>query len=366
MSLGLKKLKKSFNNIIAVDEISLSIKSGELIVLLGPSGCGKTTTLRLIAGLEVPDQGIIKLDGKDITSIPPQKRNVAIVFQYYALYPHRTIRGNIVYPLKLRGISKEAQKDKVENIASFLRISSLLNRKPRQLSSGEAQRVALARALVREPACFLLDEPISNLDAILRVKARAEIKNIQRKLNVTTLYVTHDQEEAVALADRIALMNKGKLVQVGTPEELFYNPVSSFVAGFLGKPPMNLIRGAIVDVKNGLPLVTLNTKSKVKHMLALSVPKFPTGLKRILVGLRPDDIRISKSKTNEDGESSWSISGQLEFIEGLKSEYIVHCNTPVGKILVKANEKFGEGPINLFLPESKAYYFDSETGLRIK
>jgi len=245
-------LVKRFGEVTAVHDFSVEVPAGELLVLLGPSGCGKTTVIRLIAGLEIPDSGTVLINGRSCDDVPPQQRDVAMVFQQYALYPHRTVRGNIEYPLRLRNVEQQLRRDKVEWIAGLLGITRLLGRKPGQLSGGEAQRVALARALVRDPACFLMDEPLSNLDAQLRVRARAEIRRLQRHLRVTTIYVTHDQDEAVALADRIAVMRDGRLIQVGSPEELFRRPANAFVAGFLGRPPMNLLQATVVRKEDKL------------------------------------------------------------------------------------------------------------------
>jgi multiple sugar transport system ATP-binding protein len=237
-----RRVTKLFDEVRAVDGIDLLAKEGEFLVLLGPSGCGKTTLMRLIAGLERPTQGKIVIDGADVTDLPPRARNIAMVFQSYALYPHLTVEKNISFPLRAVGMRKEEIKKKVEWAARMFGIYRFLDRKPRQLSGGERQRVALARAVVREPVAFLLDEPLSNLDAKLRNSARDELKQFQRKLGTTTIYVTHDQAEAMGLGDRIAVLNQGKVCQVGTPQEIYGNPTDVFVATFIGSPPMNLIQ----------------------------------------------------------------------------------------------------------------------------
>ncbi|RLE72424.1 MAG: sugar ABC transporter ATP-binding protein, partial [Thermoprotei archaeon] len=243
----LKHVTKKFGKVVAVDDLSLEVRDKEFVVLLGPSGCGKSTTLRLIAGLEKPDSGEIWIGDKLVNDVDPTRRNVAMVFQSYALYPHMTVYGNIEFPLKMAGVPKKERKKKVLETAEFLGISELLDRKPSQLSGGQQQRVALARALVREPQVFLMDEPLSNLDAKLRVKMRFELRKLQKKLGITTIYVTHDQVEAMTMADRIAVMNAGKLQQYGTPEEIFYKPSNIFVAGFVGSPPMNFVKGKVVS-----------------------------------------------------------------------------------------------------------------------
>ncbi|RIK96260.1 MAG: ABC transporter ATP-binding protein [Proteobacteria bacterium] len=236
-----RQLVKAFEEVRAVDGIDLMAREGEFLVLLGPSGCGKTTLMRMIAGLEQPTAGDIVIDGRAVTDLPPRVRNVAMVFQSYALYPHLTVERNISFPLRAVGMSKEDIRKKVDWAADMFGIRRFLNRKPRQLSGGERQRVALARAVVREPAVFLLDEPLSNLDAKLRNSARDELKSFQRSLGTTTIYVTHDQAEAMGLGDRIAVLNHGRVAQIGTPQDIYLRPSDTFVATFIGSPPMNLI-----------------------------------------------------------------------------------------------------------------------------
>jgi len=232
----------------AVNGVSLESRDGEFLVLLGPSGSGKTTLLRMIAGLESPTSGEIWIGGKNVTGLVPRERGIAMVFQSYALYPHLTVFGNIAFPLKAQGVPKGLHQEKVSRAASLLGISALLSRKPRELSGGERQRVALARALVREPSVFLLDEPLSNLDAKLRASAREELQQFHKRVGTTTVYVTHDQVEAMAMGDRIVVLNKGVVRQVGTPTEVYDDPADTFVATFLGSPPMNLVEGADVTV----------------------------------------------------------------------------------------------------------------------
>ena len=236
-----RSLTKLFDEVRAVDDIDLLAREGEFLVLLGPSGCGKTTLMRLLAGLERPSSGEVVIDGNIVTDLPPRVRNIAMVFQSYALYPHLSVAKNISFPLRAVGMRKAEITQKVEWAARMFGIERFLDRKPRQLSGGERQRVALARAVVREPVVFLLDEPLSNLDAKLRNSARDELKQFQRNLGTTTIYVTHDQAEAMGLGDRIAVLNKGRVCQIGTPQEIYQDPADIFVATFIGSPPMNLL-----------------------------------------------------------------------------------------------------------------------------
>src|SRR5690242_17650621 len=240
-AVAAKDIKKQFDEVTAVNGVSLEARDGEFMVLLGPSGCGKTTLLRIIAGLEKQTSGDVVIGGHVVNDLPPRARGIAMVFQSYGLYPHLSVWNNIAFPLKTQGTPREEIKRKVQWSAGLLGIDRLLERRPRQLSGGERQRVALARALVREPTVFLLDEPLSNLDAKLRTSARNEIKEFQRDVGTTTIYVTHDQVEAMGLGDRIAVLEHGKLRQIGTPTEIYEDPADTFVATFLGAPPMNLL-----------------------------------------------------------------------------------------------------------------------------
>jgi multiple sugar transport system ATP-binding protein len=240
-TVQLRELTKRFDGFTAVDAIDLASRDGEFLVLLGPSGCGKTTLLRMIGGLEAPTEGDVLIGGRVVTDLPPRARQIAMVFQSYALYPHMTVFNNIAFPLKAANLPKEEQRRRVEWASGILGIDHLLDRKPRQLSGGQRQRVALARALVREPTVFLLDEPLSNLDAQRRASARDELQGFQRRVGTTTIYVTHDQVEAMGMGDRIAVMDQGRIRQLGTPEEIYDDPADTFVATFLGSPPMNLV-----------------------------------------------------------------------------------------------------------------------------
>jgi multiple sugar transport system ATP-binding protein len=248
--IQLKGVRKAFGDVIIIPSIDLEIGDGEFVVFVGPSGCGKSTLLRLIAGLEDVTSGRIDIDSVDMTSVPPAKRGLSMVFQSYALYPHMSVRNNIAFGLKMAGESPEAIKQKVEKAAATLNLSSYLDRKPRQLSGGQRQRVAIGRAIVREPKAFLFDEPLSNLDAALRVQMRLEITQLHQALKTTMIYVTHDQVEAMTMADKIVVLNAGNIEQVGAPLELYNNPANLFVAGFIGSPKMNLLQGDVAKKHN--------------------------------------------------------------------------------------------------------------------
>ena len=242
--IELTKVRKSFGDVHVIPGIDLEINDGEFVVFVGPSGCGKSTLLRLIAGLEDTTSGTIEIDGKDATNLPPAKRGLAMVFQSYALYPHMTVRRNIAFPLKMAGLDRAEQDRRVERAAKVLNLTNYLDRRPGQLSGGQRQRVAIGRAIVREPAAFLFDEPLSNLDAALRVGMRQEISELHQSLRTTMIYVTHDQVEAMTMADKIVVLNAGRIEQVGAPLELYNHPRNLFVAGFIGSPKMNFIEGA--------------------------------------------------------------------------------------------------------------------------
>ena len=254
-AVTLEALWKRFGNVVAVRDLSLSIRDGEFVALLGPSGCGKTTILLLLAGLYRPSRGQIAFDGVTVNDLPPKARNVGLVFQSYALYPHMSVSNNIAFPLKLSRVTNAEIRERVSTVAARVRIADLLDRKPGQLSGGQQQRVALCRALVKEPQLLLLDEPLSNLDARLRVETRGEIKRLQREFRITTILVTHDQVEAMSMADRVAVLENGSLRQYGTPDELYRRPGNLSVASFIGDPPMNLVEGSY-EMKDGVPSFT--------------------------------------------------------------------------------------------------------------
>ena len=315
--VSLEHITKHFcGGAAAVNDLTLDIHDRELMVLLGPSGCGKTTGLRMVAGLEQPDSGEIRIGGRRVNEVEPKDRDVALVFQSYALYPHMTVHENMLYPLKVRRMSRAEREQRVRQAAELLRITNLLDRKPRQLSGGEQQRVALGRAIVREPRVFLMDEPLSNLDAKLRVHTRAELKALQQQLGTTTVFVTHDQAEAMTLADRIAVMNAGALQQVGTPDDVYDRPANLFVAQFMGSPPMNTLAVERVD---GHLVTEGGWRFPAPHGLALEGS--------LTLGIRPEDISLSLTADNGGFAASVFVS------EPLGNEVIV--NVLVGETVVK-------------------------------
>jgi multiple sugar transport system ATP-binding protein len=302
-SITLQKVNKSFGATTVIPEIDLDINNGEFVVFVGPSGCGKSTLLRLIAGLEDTTSGKIVIDGKDMTVAAPAKRGLAMVFQSYALYPHMTVYNNIGFPLKMAGDSKETIDKKVKEAARVLNLTNYLDRRPGQLSGGQRQRVAIGRAIVRQPSAFLFDEPLSNLDAALRGTMRIEISELHQQLKTTMIYVTHDQIEAMTMADKIVVLNAGRIEQVGSPLELYRSPKNLFVAGFIGSPRMNFVTG----------------EEAARH-----------GARTI--GIRPEHVELSKTG------GTWS--GTVGVAEHLGSDTLLHVDSPIGQVTVRTNGEF--------------------------
>ena len=358
---------KRFGDTTAVDHLTLNIPDGELLVLLGSSGCGKTTALRLVAGLEDLSDGDVSIGDRIVNDVDPKDRDVAMVFQSYALYPHLTVAKNIEFPLRQRHVDKEERQAKVKRAAETLGLGTLLDRKPAQLSGGQRQRVALARAIVREPLVFLMDEPLSNLDAALRVQTRADIVELQARLATTTLYVTHDQVEAMTMGHRIAVMSEGKLQQVATPEDLYNKPANAFVAHFLGSPGMNLLEGMLVE--SGAPDGGAAGTLCVSFPGA-SVPLPPSvaqGVRGagpdVVLGVRPESLRLS-----ENGP----IAATVIIVEILGAETHVICHTDSGARLIvrqAAHERrpaIGETVHIAVDADPGAYHlFDATTGVRL-
>jgi multiple sugar transport system ATP-binding protein len=363
---------KRFGETVAVDDLTLSVPDGELLVLLGPSGCGKTTALRLVAGLEELSEGSVHIGDRVVNDVDPKDRDVAMVFQSYALYPHLTVAKNIEFPLRQRGVDKEERAAKVKRAANTLGLDTLLGRKPAQLSGGQRQRVALARAIVREPLVFLMDEPLSNLDAALRVQTRADIVELQTRLSTTTLYVTHDQVEAMTMGHRIAVMSEGKLQQVATPESLYAKPANTFVAGFLGSPGMNLIKGMLVEsgpsgagpeshqgagtLCVAFPGASVPLPAEVADHVRGSGPD-------VVLGLRPEAVHLS---------SDGSIGASVVIVELLGAETHVICTTETGTRLIvrqgaaAPKPAIGESVHIAVAADPQAYHlFDAATGERL-
>ena len=323
VSVKLVNLTKRFGKVVAVDRLNLEVKDGEFVALLGPSGCGKTTTLLMIAGIYRPTEGEIYFNERLVNDLEPKDRNVGMVFQTYALYPHMKVFDNIAFPLKLKKVPKEEIRRKVLEVAKLLRIEELLERKPSQLSGGQQQRVALARALVKEPDLFLMDEPLSNLDAKLRMEMRGELKRLQKDLGITTIYVTHDQLEAMTMADRIAVLNKGRLQQYGPPEELYNRPANVFVARFIGSYPTHLIEGSLRWVDGNIYFDFGAERSiKLPAWLSEILRDAPS---EVILGVRPESITLGQGG---------DLEGEVYLVEPMGREQLVTLR--VGSLLLKA------------------------------
>ena len=344
-SIELRGIEKWFENTQVLKGIDLCISDHEFIVLVGPSGCGKSTLLRIIAGLEDPSSGKIFINEDDVTGKVPSERRLAMVFQSYALYPHMTVSENIGFALKTAGMKRTEVEPKVKEVADLLELASHLDRLPKQLSGGQRQRVAIGRAIIREPKAFLFDEPLSNLDASLRVNMRIEISRLQKELGITTIYVTHDQTEAMTLADRIVVLNKGRVIQIGSPRELYSFPQHLFVAEFIGNPRINIIN---CSNKNGQLSLGLNDVAKI----SLSQPK--TNIHKL--GLRPEAIRVVDS-------SKGILEGRISVCEYLGSEQLVYIDCGLEELLIarlKPSDQLREGEnVGIGFDISDAHFFDS-------
>jgi multiple sugar transport system ATP-binding protein len=349
--IKLNGLSKGWGAVTAVDRIDLEIRDKEFMVFLGPSGCGKTTTMRMIAGLEMPTGGDIEIDGERVTDVDPRDRDVAMVFQSYALYPNMTIFENIRFPLRVRGVPVSEHDERVRRAAQMVELGDYLHRKPAALSGGQRQRAALARAIVRQPRVFLMDEPLSNLDAKLRTSMRAQLKHLQRELKITTIYVTHDQIEAMTLADRIVIMDKGKIQQLGTPDEIYADPANTFVAGFIGSPPMNLVKGAIKDGHF--------------HSSHGDVTAPALGLKdndAMVLGVRPEDTTIASGGLH--------LQGNVYAVEPTGDMTLVGLRLKDGTFFnIKADRDFRQAldtPLTAVFDPKRLYFFDAAKGERLK
>ena len=342
-------VEKRYGSFLALPKQSLTIEEGEFLVLLGPSGCGKTTTMRMIAGLEDITSGDILIGGERVNDKPPKDRDIAMVFQNYGLYPHMTVEQNIAYPLKLRGVERAARERRVRETAEKVELGALLKRRPSELSGGQRQRVALARAIVRTPRIFLMDEPLSNLDAKLRVSMRAELKHLHHELGVTTVYVTHDQMEAMTLASRVAVMREGRIVQLDTPKKIYSEPADLFVAGFIGSPSMNLVEGRIAGGRFEAPGVSLPVEAADRG--------------DVVLGIRPEDLELTTDA------ASPVIRGKLYALELTGEATLVTLREGASSICARGPADF-EAEIDAAIalaPRAGAriHLFDKTTGQRI-
>jgi multiple sugar transport system ATP-binding protein len=342
---------KRFGDVVAVDDLDLVAHDGEFLVLLGPSGCGKSTALRMIAGLEDPTDGEVHIGGRLVNDVAPKDRDVAMVFQTYALYPHKSVRANIEMPLKPRRVPKDDREQRVQEVARTLGLTDLLDRKPKELSGGQRQRVALARAIVRRPAAFLMDEPLSNLDAKLRIQTRADLVELHRRLGTTVVYVTHDQVEAMTMADRVAVMEDGRLQQLGPPQEVYDRPANAFVARFIGSPPMNLLPATVED---GSVLVA---GGRLPPPPGATVPDGP-----VTVGVRPEHLRTAAADEGFDVE--------MRVVESLGHERLLVCETGDGHpvIVRRSGEEAVPEPgerLALVAAPGRVHLFDASDGERL-
>ncbi len=356
----LEGLSKHFGDVVAVNSLDLEIVDKEFLVLLGPSGCGKTTTLNMIAGLEEPTEGAIYVDGVNVRYVPPHKRNLAMVFQSYTLYPHMSVYNNIGFPLRMRGIEKLEADRRVREAAGTLRIVHLLDRKPSALSGGERQRVALGRAIVRNPGAFLMDEPLSNLDALVRLGMRGELKKLHQRLGTTVVYVTHDQAEAMTLADRVVLMKDGKIQQMSSPYDIYHRPENLFVAGFIGSPPMNIIEGVLRD-ERGLhfhgPSLDFSPPQALASRLSAHAGK------EVWLGVRPEDILVGA-----EAGGSPHLEAEVLVVEPMGADLFLEIDVGGMGWMVRTGPHFRIAPgekAPARLREDKVYFFDSITELAL-
>ena len=360
-SVTLEHVTKQYGGVTAVHEVNLAIDNGEFLVLLGPSGCGKTTTLRMVAGLEEVTAGRIMIGNREVTEEPPKDRDIAMVFQNYALYPHMSVFENMAFGLKLRKTPRSDIERRVKAAAEILGLQPYLQRKPRELSGGQRQRVALGRAIVREPAAFLMDEPLSNLDARLRDQTRVELKGLHQRIGTTTLYVTHDQTEAMTLGTRIVVMRDGKVQQVDSPEAIYRNPANQFVATFVGTPAMNLLSGTVADV-NGIRMVKIGGQTvPVTGPLGDALERL-TG-KSVTVGVRPEDITV---RPPEDGPH---LTASVRVVEPMGHEKLLYCDLEGTQVTVREDNAWpgrAGDQVALRLDPDTLHLFDPETEDRVQ
>ena len=355
-TIELRQVEKKFGELHAVKPLDLTIQDGEFVVLLGPSGCGKTTTLRMISGLEAVTSGNILLNGRDVTWAHPSDRDIAFVFQFYALYPHISVWKNIAFPLQAQGENKETIDQRVKEVVRLLRIEHLMNKRPGKLSGGDQQRVALARALVRRPAAFLMDEPLGALDAEFREAMRAEIKRLHISLNATTVYVTHDQLEAMAMGDRIVVMSQALIQQVGTPIEVYYSPASLFVARFIGSPGMNLIKGSYSD--GFVSVAGPSDRYPVPTPWKAAIEQALEGKAEIIIGFRPESVKVTEAGALTGTVYASEMSGAYNILHvDIGENEIVHIRAdrvvdhPIG---TQVRFNVDESMVRFFNPQTEA------------
>ncbi len=351
-------VNKRYGEFVAVNDLNLEIQDGEFMVLVGPSGCGKTTSLRMIAGLEEISDGIVKIGDRVVNDVAPKDRDIAMVFQSYALYPHMTVYDNLAFGLKLRKTSKADIDKRVQEAAGILDLGKLLQRKPKELSGGQRQRVALGRAIVRDPAVFLMDEPLSNLDAKLRVQTRAEIARLHQRLGTTFVYVTHDQVEAMTMGTRIAVMSDGLLQQVGSPQTLYDTPVNRFVAGFIGSPAMNFVDVTVVGAGDGATLEAADFTLPLPARLREAVG--PTAGRKLVAGIRPEHLDIGIA-----GDDVATLQVRADVVEYLGNEELLHVKAGAKEMVAVVGAEHRvrtDDVVNLVLPMSKLHLFDAESG----
>jgi multiple sugar transport system ATP-binding protein len=354
-----KVVKVYDNGIKVVHGIDLEIRRGEFVVFVGPSGCGKSTLMRMVAGLEAITGGTIEIEGRVVNDLPPRERDIAMVFQDYALYPHKNVFDNLAFGLKLRKFPKADIDKRVKEAAAILKIDHLLDRKPRALSGGQRQRVAMGRAIVRQPKLFLFDEPLSNLDALLRSEMRTEIKKLHQRIGATTIYVTHDQVEAMTLAERIVVLSGGNIMQVGTPDEIYNQPVSKFVAGFTGSPPMNFLSANVVLVDDKAHVALGNSMQRLIFPAKEAYYRTLAG-RAVTFGIRPEDIRIEQS-----GLHDVKLDARVVVIEPLGSETLVTLACEGGELIARLppNVKFQPGhQVSVWINMDKFHLFDTASG----
>jgi sn-glycerol 3-phosphate transport system ATP-binding protein len=352
-TLTLGNVRKSFGDTHVLHGVDLDARDGEMIVIVGASGCGKSTLLRIVAGLETETSGEVLIAGQSMKGLEPADRDVAMVFQNYALYPHMSVFQNMAYGLKIRGLPKDQIQRRVDEAAALLGIGHLLQRRPRELSGGQRQRVAMGRAIVREPKLFLFDEPLSNLDAKLRVEVRAEIRRLQKRLGVTSLFVTHDQVEAMTLGDRLVVMNAGRAAQIATPMEIWERPADTYVAGFIGSPSMNFLPATLREGGGGAVLDT----GGLMLPFADGPRPGPAG-RKLTIGIRPEHLH--------PGEGGLRL--EVELVEPLGGESVLHGRLADGTLITARlpGARYGDGPMGLLLPPEALHVFDGETGKRIE